>query len=57
VGGVADLGEWNPGAAKGGGTHTVLLCAVQFSFSIRILLFINTINIIDQKQKNTKSIY
>jgi hypothetical protein len=21
-------GEWNPGAAEGGGTHTVLLCVI-----------------------------
>jgi hypothetical protein len=28
VGGVADLGEWNPGAAEGGGAYTDLLCAV-----------------------------
>jgi hypothetical protein len=28
VGGVADLGEWNPGAAEGGEAYTVLLCAV-----------------------------
>jgi hypothetical protein len=29
VGGAADLGEWNPGATEGSGTHTVLLCAVE----------------------------
>jgi hypothetical protein len=25
----SDLGEWNPGAAKGGGAYTDLLCAVR----------------------------
>jgi hypothetical protein len=37
VGGAADLGEWNPGATGGSGTHTVLLRAVK-SLSIFPLL-------------------
>jgi hypothetical protein len=29
VGGKADLGDWNPEAAKGGGAYTDLLCEVK----------------------------
>jgi hypothetical protein len=38
VEGVADLGEWNPGATKGSGAYTDLLCAV-FLFYCLIILF------------------
>jgi hypothetical protein len=37
---ATDLGERNPGAAVGGGTHTVLLCAVLFAFRHFIFLFL-----------------
>jgi hypothetical protein len=33
----SDLGEWNPGAAEGGGAYTDLLGAVIFAFTLSFL--------------------
>jgi hypothetical protein len=38
VGGAADLGDRNPGAAEGGGAYTDLLCAVVPFFCSTFLL-------------------
>jgi hypothetical protein len=42
----SDLGDWNPGAAEGGGAYTDLLCAVGFAFIILIFLFTIIYNMI-----------
>ncbi|MDR1506467.1 MAG: hypothetical protein LBI67_05130, partial [Treponema sp.] len=38
----SDLGDWNPGAAKGGGAYTDLLCAVgAYTIIFNFIIFIN----------------
>jgi hypothetical protein len=46
VGGAADLGEWNPGAAKGGGAYTDLLGAVIFAFILLFLFSLSSLTLL-----------